>query len=282
MSGQSILEQIHSAYYQLTAAERKVADYVLVQYAEVEYMSITQLAEECGVAEATISRFCRSMNLKGFNAFKMELARQNSPAGGAAPKAQADAGSFSGRCHQVGLLATEAVNQTLSLIREEAVSEAVEHLEQANHVLCLGNGGSLITAQECAHHFSTISNKFYSLPDSHLQLAAIATMDENDAVILFSYSGATVNSLEVLELARARGVRTILVTRFPKSPAAKLSDVVLHCGSNESPFQPGSTPARIAQLVVMDVLYQEFYHRHSAECDRNIENIAAALACKHV
>ena len=60
-----ILERIHASYYQLTAAERRVADYVLAQHAQVQFMSITQLADECGTAEATISRFCRSLKLKG-------------------------------------------------------------------------------------------------------------------------------------------------------------------------------------------------------------------------
>ena len=51
-----ILERIHASYYQLTAAERKVADFVLAQHTQVQFMSITQLAEECGIAEATISK----------------------------------------------------------------------------------------------------------------------------------------------------------------------------------------------------------------------------------
>ena len=40
-----ILERIHASYYQLTAAERKVADYVLANHAQVQFMSITQLAD---------------------------------------------------------------------------------------------------------------------------------------------------------------------------------------------------------------------------------------------
>ena len=72
-----ILERIHASYYQLTAAERRVADFVLSQHTQVQFMSITQLADECGTAEATISRFCRSLKLKGFNAFKIELARHS-------------------------------------------------------------------------------------------------------------------------------------------------------------------------------------------------------------
>jgi len=40
----NILERLHSSYYQLSAAERKVADFVLSQYSQVQFMSITQLA----------------------------------------------------------------------------------------------------------------------------------------------------------------------------------------------------------------------------------------------
>ena len=74
-----ILEHIRASYYHLSTAERRVADFVLARYEQVQFMSITQLAEECKTAEATVSRFCRHMKLKGFNAFKIELARRSSP-----------------------------------------------------------------------------------------------------------------------------------------------------------------------------------------------------------
>ena len=59
----NILERIHASYYQLTATERKVADYVLAHIGQVQFMSITQLADECGTADASISRFCRALKL---------------------------------------------------------------------------------------------------------------------------------------------------------------------------------------------------------------------------
>ena len=85
-----------------------------------------------------------------------------------------------------------------------------------------------------------------------------------------------------LQIIRDRKARIILVTRFPKSPAATLADVVLRCGSNEGPFQFGSVPARIAQLVVIDVLFQEYYHRNQKSCEENIQSIASALSGMHV
>lgn len=276
----NILERIHASYYQLTAAERKVADFVLAQHTQVQFMSITQLADECGTAEATISRFCRSLKLKGFNAFKIELARHS--AGTVPQAAQTPADSITGRSQEVGRMANEAIAQTISLVIPEQVQAAVELLENAPHVMCIGSGGSMILASECSHMFSTVTGKFYAVSDSHMQMSATATMSCDDVIMLFSYSGATTSGLQVLELAKSRGIKTILITRFPKSPAAKLADVVLRCGSNEGPFQFGSVPAKIAQLIVVDILFQEYFHRNKKSCEKNIQSIASALSDMHV
>ncbi len=276
-----ILERIHASYYQLTATERKVADFVLAQYAQVQFMSITQLADECGVADATISRFCRSLKLRGFNAFKIELARHSASA--KAPKTREEpADTPVGRSLEVGRLASDAVYQTIELVDPDKVERTVTLFENASRVLCFGAGGSMLMAQEFAHLFSTVTGKFYAVADSHMQMSAVATMSREDVLVLFSYSGATHNGLEILELAKSRGIPTVLVTRFHKSPAAAYADIVLRCGSNEGPFQFGSIPAKIAQLIVMDVLFQEYCHRNRDECEDNIQAIAAALSGKHI
>ena len=274
-----ILERIHASYYQLTATERRVADYVLAQHAQVQFMSITQLADECGTAEATISRFCRSLKLKGFNAFKIELARHSAPAAKAQPHST---DTPAGRCQEVGRLATDAVHQTIELVQPQLIEQTVELIEQAPRVMCIGSGGSMVLASECAHMFSTVTGKFYSLADSHMQMSAAATLEQGSIIMLFSYSGATTNGLQVLEVAKMRGIKTILITRFPKSPAAKLADIVLCCGSNEGPFQFGSVAAKIAQLVVVDVLFQEYFSRNREDCEKNIQSIASALSDMHV
>ena len=276
-----ILERIHASYYQLTATERKVADFVLAQRDQVQFMSITQLADECGTAEATISRFCRSLKLKGFNAFKIELAR-HSASNGAAIKQEATKNTVMSRSLEVGRMANDAIYQTIELLDPKQVEQAVNLIENAPHVMCIGSGGSMIMANEFAHLFSTVCCKFYAVSDSHMQISAAATMNKQDIIVLFSYSGATTGGLQILELARNRGIKTILVTRFLKSPAASLADVVLRCGSNEGPFQFGSIPAKIAQLIVMDVVFQEYSQRNREQCEENIQSIASALSGMHV
>lgn len=279
----TIFERIHASYYQLTAAERRVADCVLARHAEIQSMSITQLAQTCGVADATISRFCRSLQLKGYNAFKLELAKGSvNPIPQNQTVEQQDPATFAGRCWESVRLAQEAITQTMEVINQQTVVNVISLFERARHIMCIGSGGSMIMAQECVSLFSRVSPKFFSLSDSHQQLTIAATMGEQDAIVLFSYSGATRSGLEVMELAISRGIPTVLITRYPTSPIAKIADHVLRCGSNEGPFQLGSVPARIAQLTLLDVLFREYQHRNPETCGENLRMVGSALSVEHI
>ena len=187
-----------------------------------------------------------------------------------------------GRCLEVGRMANDAVYQTIELLEADQLVRAVEMIENAGRVLCIGSGGSLLMAKECAHLFSTVTHKFMAISDAHMQMSAVATGQKDDVLVLFSYSGATTSGVEIMELARKRKIPTIVVTRYPKSPAAELADVVLRCGSNEGPFQFGSVPAKVAQLIVMDMLFQEYCHQNPQSSEESIQNIGAALAHMHI
>ena len=126
------------------------------------------------------------------------------------------------------------MTQTLELVRPEDYIRAADLLEEADRVLCMGQGGSMIIAMEAAHLFSTASGKFISVTDSHMQTIAIATAGENDVILFFSYSGATKDLIQTISYARERGLRSILVTHFANSPGADLADVTLLCGANRA------------------------------------------------
>ena len=107
-------------------------------------------------------------------------------------------------------------------------------------------------------------------------------MTERDAVLYFSYSGATKDMMHTLNVAETRGAKIILITRFPNAPGARLADVVLQCGSNESPLQLGSVPARLAQMYLLDVIFSELCLRNMEKARTSRRSIAEALREKHV
>lgn len=277
-------EKISSAYYSLTAAEKKVADYVIIHQQESQYMSISELAEACGVAEATISRFARRLNYKGYNAFKLAVAHSTAGRSAGNPlsgQVLAEDG-VSDVCQKLFAANVDAMEQTLSLLRPEEVTAAGDLLERADKVLCMGQGGSMVMAQEAAHLFSTAFGKYFAVTDSHMQAIAAAQLGPRDVILYFSYSGATRDMVENCLLARERGAKVILVTRFPKSPGAALASVVLQCGANENPLQMGSVAARIAMIFVLDVLFSEVCRRDLPACRARRRQVADALSEKHL
>ena len=79
-------------------------------------------------------------------------------------------------------------------------------------------------------------------------------MNEADVVLFVSYSGATRDMMETLRTAKAAGAKIILLTHYEDSPGAKLADVVLLCGAQESPLDSGNIPIKVALLYVAEVL----------------------------
>jgi len=281
----SVFDKITHEYYQLTASEKKIADHVTAFRWESQFMSISELAQATGVAEATVSRFCRRLGYKNYNAFKLAVANSAAPL-------SANANPLSGEvlpedsvvdmCRKICAADIEAVNQTLEAIRPENIVKAADLLVSARRVLCMGQGGSVLMAQEAAHLFSTAMPNFYAIVDSHTQAIRTALLDEKDLIFYFSYSGATKDLLDILKIAKERGVKCILVTRYPRSPGAALADVVLECGSNEGPLQLGSVAARMAQLYLVDVLFSEVSRRDMENIRARRKQVAEALGNKHL
>ncbi len=280
-----VFTKLNHAYYELTGSEKKIADYVMIHQRECQFMSISELAAAVGVAEATVSRFCRRLGYKGYSAFKVAVANAsagqpastNPLAGEVLPE-----DSVEDMCRKVCAADMAAVDQTMKLVDLGALVRAADLLTEARRVLCMGQGASMLMAQEAAHLFSTAFPGYYSVQDSHVQAIRTALLDEQDVILYFSYSGSTKDLLELIKVAHARKVKCILITRFPNSPGAAQADVVLECGSQEGPLQLGSVAAKMAQLYLVDILFSEVSRRDLEGCRARRKQVAEALADKHL
>ena len=260
-------------------------DYVLEHQKETQCISITDLSAECEVAVSTVSLFCRKLKLAGFNDFKLELARAALPGGSNVSQLSGEIlavdspGTVMGKVlHSV----QEELSNAYHMLSAPSVTRAVDLLQGAGQVLCLGQGNHSVVALAAWAQFSTTSPKFKTIQDSHMQTVALSTLTREDVVLYFSYSGATHEVLEAAEVIRGRGAKLILVTRYLNSPVSAYADTVLLCGPNEQPFQFGSSAALIAQLYVVEVLLNEFIRRDPEGAERCRQSVGKALTQKCV
>ncbi|MCI8328061.1 MAG: MurR/RpiR family transcriptional regulator [Oscillibacter sp.] len=283
--GKDIIAMMLQDYERFTRSERKIVDYVLEHQEETQYISITDLSSQCGVAVSTVSLFCRKLELAGFNDFKLELARAALPARAVLGEPGGEITAKDPPATVMGKVlasAQDALNSAYHMLSEREVARAADLLRGAGQVLCLGQGNHSVVALAAWAQFSTTSPKFKTIADSHMQTVALSTLAKGDAVLYFSYSGATHELLEAVEVIRSRQARLILVTRYPNSPASAYADAMLLCGPNEQPFQFGSTSAIVAQLYVLEVLLSEFIRRNPEEAENCRQSVGKALTQKCV
>lgn len=271
----NILDAITEHYHSLTNSGKKLADYIFSNTTAAQYLSISALAEKSGVSEATITRFCKSLGLAGYNNFKLALAKADHTTDLGDPTNSQNTftseDSLTNILQKIHDASITSLNETLKFTDEVNISKAVEYLASANRVYCLGQGGSMVMAMEAWARFSTAASNFVHISDSHMQVMAVSLATPEDAVLFFSYSGSTKDMEDIMRIARSRNVPVILITHFPGSRAADFADVVLQCGYNENPLQSGSIPAKLGQMLLIEFLFYGF-------CQKNPKQIADSRA----
>lgn len=275
MTVSDIFTSIRTKYNTFTKSEKRLADYILSNRDEIVMKSITELAQESQVAESSVSRFCKRLNLKGYQEFKIAVA-------------QSTYGEDRDSTHELGLeillddsledMASKvrntnigALDETNALLDYRGIERAVDAMIAAQRVRFFGVGSSLMTAMEGQNKFLRIMNKAEVSFDSHLQVMAASMMNEQEVAIVISYSGQTKDSIEVAKIAKETGALVVAITRFSKSPLTAYSDITLLCGANEGPLQGGSLSAKISQLYLLDIMYFEYFKKTYEVSKRNKE-----------
>ena len=278
---EDFLTRIRSSYNQFTKAEKRVADFILQNPSEVLFMSISDLAETCRVGDTSVFRFCNTMNLKGYQDFKMTLSLSMRGSDKEAEESH-EAVSLEDNLKD---LADKVLNETISSIQESysllelsKVSLAMDALSKARRILFFGVGASMLTAMKAMNKFHRIEPKVYCSEMVSQQLMSAATMEKEDVAVIFSYSGATRDIVEIAKLAKDSGATVISVTRFQKSALTEFTDILLLCGANVGSLQKGSTSAEISQLFLVDIMYTEYYRRHFEKCSQILEKTSLAIS----
>lgn len=282
-----VIDLLNERYSSLTKSEKKIANYIFNNKIDSQYLSITNLANAAGVADATIVRFCRRLGFSGYNDFKLDLAKSSVPTltddetyavyGKVSPT-----DSVEDMCTKLYHSDVDALTQTLKLVNEKEISGATEILQNAEKVYCFGQGGSLMLAMEAWSRFISASNKFYTVQDNHQQAMVASLLTSKDAILFFSYSGNTKDLLGLLPSAQSRGVKIILITGFPQSEASQYANIILQCGSREGPLQMGSIATKISQLYIIDILYNDFCRKNMKQTQQNVEITTKAISIKMI
>ncbi|WP_047870159.1 MurR/RpiR family transcriptional regulator [Nocardiopsis sp. RV163] len=252
--------RIRSLLPSLAPAERRVAQHVVDDPERAAASSITQLAKDCATSEATVIRFCRTIDFSGYRELRLALATeagQARGARGAAPELSSDINPDDTLVTVVQKIAytdARAVEETGAALDVEVLRTVIDTMAGARRVDVYGVGASAFVGADLQQKLHRIGLTSFAWSDAHVMLTSAALLDERDVAIGISHSGATIDTVQALTEAGRRGARTVAVTNFPRSPIG-FADHVLTTAARETTFRSGATASRLAQLTVVDCLF---------------------------
>lgn len=253
----SVLDIICASLDTFFESERKIGTYIIQHTAKVVDMTVGELAQACGVSDASVSRFCKKIDMKGFHHLKITLAKEISERG----KEEEEVSNHIS-VNDIGqslknILANKVteITQTVSMMDTKQLHEILDKLNTAKTVQFFAVGNTIPVAIDGAFKLNQIGIPAVSGTIWETQIGYTYNMMADDVVIAISNSGESTAVLRALEAARSAGATTISITNSEKSSAAQLSDYHITTATREKLFLDGYCFSRVSATTVIEILY---------------------------
>ncbi|MDT8719654.1 MurR/RpiR family transcriptional regulator [Clostridium sp. 19966] len=251
----SVLDKIFSVYETLFEAEKKIADYVVNNQGKVIDLTVSELASESSVSEATIIRFCKKCDFKGFHDLKINIAKEMVNSEKTNITNDIDPNNISQSLQNILANKIEELKQTVSMMEEEVIRKILDSIKNARIVQLVAVGNTIPVALDGAYKFNQIGISTVVNTIWETQLAYTYTLTDKDVIIAISNSGSSKRLLTLLDIANEKNVTTISITNHENSPVANKTKYHINTATREKLFLDEFSFSRVSAITVIEILY---------------------------
>jgi RpiR family transcriptional regulator, carbohydrate utilization regulator len=271
------LIRLKSIFSSLKSAEHRAANFLVSQPEQISLSNVADMAKRAGCSQATVVRLARKLGYEGFPELRADFRRREPGpvyeeirVGNHSDVREVASGIFEA--------SVVALRDTLQLLDLDAYQRALDSLLRAERMAFIGIGNAAVVAQDAFLKFLRVGVTCFQSADPDLQLVFAATqLHKGDVLLAISYSGASRPLLNAMKQAQAAGVVVILITNFPRSPLARLADIVLLTAVFQNHLSGEIAAKRIAQLCIVESLYVNYLIRKGALPQKTLKQANSAL-----
>ncbi|QND65989.1 MurR/RpiR family transcriptional regulator [Mesorhizobium loti] len=255
----SVLNRIKAKLDGMAPGDREIGQYIVDNPDQMLRLSTAALAAEIGRSQSSVVKFSQKLGYASYQELKLAVSEAK------AQEWQVPAGMIHGSI-EVGdnyqvILKKLIGSKLLSMQRtaeansERIISRTLELLDKARRIHLVGVGASSLVARDFSYKLMKLGRNVLHDSDSHIQMANVSTLGPDDVLFALSYSGASIETLRIAELARKRGTMVIAVTGLHDNPLSRVADICLYTIADEERARSSSITARDAQLTLTDLLF---------------------------
>ena len=259
MNNKYINLRIENIYEDLTISEKKIAKIVLKNPKDVILMTASELAKKSNTSAASVIRFCKSIGVPSFTELKLQLSAEQK-----LPKTQSTSDispdeNIDDIKEKLLLNANKSMEETLNLITDTTINEAIEIMENASLIYTYGIGSSYLVSENIFQKWSRIGKPILYFTDLHHLIACLASAPEDTIFIGISNSGETGEVITAMEFAKKNNIKTISLTQFSYNTLSKISDLSIQTvRSKEAEIRSAATSSLMSQFIAVDILFYAY------------------------
>ncbi|MBX8938022.1 MurR/RpiR family transcriptional regulator [Enterococcus gilvus] len=260
---QSVLSLLVARQPTFNPALQRVCTYIIENPEIAKTITTKKLAQECDVAESSITRFVQEIGFEKFSQFKISLAEELSQQNNSEDTtnevlyddiSQDDSTEMT--IKKVIYQNIQRIKELESLIQISQIEEAVALIKKAKTLNFVCTGASNVAANEATLRFSRAGKKCILWNDTSMQTISAATATADDLFIGISDSGKTASVLDCLKVAKKKGAATLAITSSSKSPIHSIAELTLLTPTHSSSSRSWeSTTSKTSQILLIDILY---------------------------
>ena len=241
----------------LRKSEQRVAKIVLETPETVLKTPIATLAQQAGVSEPTVMRFCQALGCDGFQEFKLRLAQDLAAQVHYAHQHIGTDDSANSLAEKVIDGAIASLVQLRQQLEGATLSAAIQLLlnarRNARRIEIYGLGGAGIVAADAQLKFSRLGIASMAYSDAYIHNVSASLLKPGDVVVALSNSGRSKDLLRSVELALNSGAKVLAITASG-SPLAGLATLTLTVDIGDAHDEYAPIKARITPMVMIDIL----------------------------
>lgn len=256
--GMSCLAIIRSARDDMSANEKKLADFILENAPLIRDYSSQQIAASVGVSQSSVVKFSQKIGYKGFTDLKLAIHESVIKQGANVALLQsADARdrSVTSPREELYRSKSEALLRASELNDERRIDAAVSAIALAGRVQVIGVGNAYIASRDLSLKLMTLGKAVIAEGDAHLQLSGVATLTRGDCLVACSDLGQEPALVQIVRQAKKTGVAIVSMTGPGGNPVSALADVRLYTASAAADSGLSAVLAAVSRQHVVDLVY---------------------------
>nr|WP_272956762.1 SIS domain-containing protein [Vibrio sp. S12_S33] len=264
----------------LTKTERSIAEHFLNNRSITKETTISQISAELDVSNALVVKVCKKIGYDGFKELKTALIVSHCES-----RLFTQTLEPTDDCAQI---VQKVLNNSLGALQEALSFSSVPSIEQAARVLLgakritiMAVGGTSIIAEDFHHKLLRIGIHTQVPKDYHMMIMSASLMTEEDAVLMISHSGQTVDLLDAAREVKKAGAKLITVTNNFTAEMTQISDLAIFAPASPEPILGKNGTARLIKLALIDCLYATIVNMSKEKSISSIKKTMNATAKLH-